>query len=152
MSDKLHQNFLKSFSVLIEQNVTFIWQPPYGWLGDTQKLLLGTLYDKFIWWLSNMHVAYLDSVYDSIRAFHFVRKVVSLKCILIFWQTVSWQNMKIEPIRLCIHTIVIMKQKRSTEGCSKFKSPETRQVQERLVSTWEHMQVQKWDRTRCPVE
>ena len=27
------------------------------------------------------------------------------------------------------------KQKRSTEGCSKFKSPETRQVQERLVST-----------------
>ena len=24
------------------------------------------------------------------------------------------------------------KQKRSTEGCSKFKSPETRQVQERL--------------------
>ena len=28
-----------------------------------------------------------------------------------------------------------IKQKRSTEGCSKFKSPETRQVQERLVST-----------------
>ena len=27
------------------------------------------------------------------------------------------------------------KQKRSTEGCSKFKGPETRQVQERLVST-----------------
>ena len=41
-------------------------------------------------------------------------------------------------------------QKRSTEGCSKFKSPETRQVQERLVSTLEHMQVPKWDRTRCP--
>ena len=37
------------------------------------------------------------------------------------------------------------KQKRSTEGCSKFKSPETRQVQERLVSTLEHMQVPKWD-------
>ena len=36
-------------------------------------------------------------------------------------------------------------QKRSTEGCSKFKSPETRQVQERLVSTLEHMQVPKWD-------
>ena len=33
------------------------------------------------------------------------------------------------------------KQKRSTEGCSKFKSPETRQVQERLVSTLEHMQL-----------
>ena len=44
------------------------------------------------------------------------------------------------------------KQKRSTEGCSKFKSPETRQVQERLVSTSEHMQVPKWDRTRCPEE
>ena len=42
----------------------------------------------------------------------------------------------------------ISKQKRSTEGCSKFKSPETRQAQERLVSTLEHMQVQKWDRTR----
>ena len=42
------------------------------------------------------------------------------------------------------------KQKRSTEGCSKFKGPETRQVQERLVSTLEHMQVPKWDRTRCP--
>ena len=37
------------------------------------------------------------------------------------------------------------KQKRSTEGYSKFKSPETRQVQERLVSTLEHMQVPKWD-------
>ena len=45
-----------------------------------------------------------------------------------------------------------IKQKRSTEGCSKFKSPETRQVQERLVSTLAHMQVQKWDRTRCPEE
>ena len=45
-----------------------------------------------------------------------------------------------------------IKQKRSTEGCSKFKSPETRQVQESLVSTFEHMQVPKWDRTRCPEE
>ena len=44
------------------------------------------------------------------------------------------------------------KQKRSTEGCSKLKSPETRQVQDRLVSTLEHMQVPKWDRTRCPEE
>ena len=44
------------------------------------------------------------------------------------------------------------KQKRSTEGCSKFKSPETRQVQERLVSTLEHMQVPTWDRTVCPEE
>ena len=43
------------------------------------------------------------------------------------------------------------KQKRSTEGCSKFTSPETRQVQERLVSTLEHMQVPKWDRTRCQI-
>ena len=43
-------------------------------------------------------------------------------------------------------------QNRSTEGCSKLKSPETRQVQERLVSTLEHMQVPKWDSTRCPEE
>ena len=35
------------------------------------------------------------------------------------------------------------KQKRSTEGCSKFKSPKTRQVQEKLVSTLEHMQFPK---------
>ena len=46
----------------------------------------------------------------------------------------------------------LTKQKRSTEGCSKFSSPETRQVQERLVSTLEQMQVPMWDRTRCPEE
>ena len=58
------------------------------------------------------------------------------------------------PDRLAIGTVVYLrlKQKRSTEGCSNFKSPETRQVQERLVSTLEHMQVPKWDRTRCPEE
>ena len=38
------------------------------------------------------------------------------------------------------------------EGCSILKSPETRQVQERLVSTLEQMQVPNWDRTRCPQE
>ena len=48
-------------------------------------------------------------------------------------------------------TISISKN-RSTEGCSKLKSPETRQVQEILVSTSEHLQVPKWDRTRCPEE
>ena len=47
---------------------------------------------------------------------------------------------------------ILDKQKRSTEGCSKFKSPEPRQIQERLVSILEHMQVPKWDRTRCPEE
>ena len=50
------------------------------------------------------------------------------------------------------HVEVLMKQKRNTEGCSKLKSPETRQVLERLVLTLEHMQVPKWDRTRCPEE
>ena len=40
----------------------------------------------------------------------------------------------------------VHKQNRSTEGRSKLKSPETRQVQEILVSTLEHMQVPKWDR------
>ena len=39
------------------------------------------------------------------------------------------------------------KQNRGTEGCSKLKSRETRQVQERLVSTLEHMRVPKCDRT-----
>ena len=33
-----------------------------------------------------------------------------------------------------------------------LKSPETRQVQEILVSTLEHLQAPKWDRTRCPEE
>ena len=44
------------------------------------------------------------------------------------------------------------KQNRSTEGCSKIKSPETRHVQERLVLTLEHLQSPMWDRTRCPEE
>ena len=48
------------------------------------------------------------------------------------------------------HVFYRYKQNRSTEVCSKLKSPETRQVQERLVSTLEHMQVPKWDSTRCP--
>ena len=39
------------------------------------------------------------------------------------------------------------RQNRSTEGCSKLKSPETRQVRERLVSILEHLQVPNWDRT-----
>ena len=47
---------------------------------------------------------------------------------------------------------LVYMQKRSTEGSSKPKSLERRQVQERLVSTLEHMQVPKWDRTRCPEE
>ena len=42
----------------------------------------------------------------------------------------------------------IPKQKRSTV----FKSRGTRQVQERLVSTLENMQVPKCDRNRCPEE
>ena len=41
---------------------------------------------------------------------------------------------------------------RSSERCSKLKSPETRQVQESLVSTLELLKVPKWDRTRCPEE
>ena len=47
---------------------------------------------------------------------------------------------------------LIESKNRSTEGCSKLKSPETRQVQEILVSTLEHLQAPKWDRTRCPEE
>ena len=38
------------------------------------------------------------------------------------------------------------------QGCSKIKSPEIRQVQERLVLTLKHMQVPQWDRNRCPEE
>ena len=51
-----------------------------------------------------------------------------------------------------INDISVISKNWSTEGCSKLKSPETRQVQERLVSTLEHLQVPKWDRTRCPEE
>ena len=47
---------------------------------------------------------------------------------------------------------ILNKQNRSTEGCSKLKSPTTRQVKEILVSTLEHLQVPKWDRIRCPVK
>ena len=47
---------------------------------------------------------------------------------------------------------VAFEAKEKYRGYSKFKSPETRKVQERLVSTLEHMQVPKWDRTRCPEE
>ena len=53
---------------------------------------------------------------------------------------------------LCKHAAPVARKNRSTEGCSKLKSPETRQVQEILVSTLEHLQVPKWDRTRCPEE
>ena len=71
--------------------------------------------------------------------------------IILLWGTQSYWG---QIILLWGNTILLWgnKQKRSTEGCSKFKSPETRQVQERLVSTLEHMQVPKWDRTRCPEE
>ena len=45
-----------------------------------------------------------------------------------------------EPATSCYQILLYrIKQKRSTEGCSKLKRPETRQVQERLVSTIEHM-------------
>ena len=55
--------------------------------------------------------------------------------------------------RFCTNVLdFISKQNKCTEGCSKLKSLETRQVQERLVSTLEHMQVPKWDKGRCPME
>ena len=52
------------------------------------------------------------------------------------------------PIIVAVHR----SKTRITEGCPKPKSPETRQVKERLVSTLEHLQVLKWDMTRCPEE
>ena len=65
-----------------------------------------------------------------------------------------FQNSKITLIlcydKLNIFSIIVWSKNRSTEGCSKLKNPETRQVQEKLVSTLEHLQVPKWDRTRCP--
>ena len=52
-----------------------------------------------------------------------------------------------------VHPTAVSESKnRSAKGCSKLKSPETRQVQERLVSTLEHLQVPMWDRTRGPEE
>ena len=53
---------------------------------------------------------------------------------------------------ICVRQRPMRSKNRSTEGCSKLKSPETRQVQEILVSTLEHLQAPKWDRTRCPEE
>ena len=68
--------------------------------------------------------------------------VVSCKTSLIFW---NWNTQNII-MSGCIQP----SKNKSTEGCLKLKSPETRQVQEILVSTLEHLQVPKWDRTRCP--
>ena len=48
--------------------------------------------------------------------------------------------------------ILTIWQNRRTEGFSKLKSLEKRHVQERLVSTFEHMRVIKWDRNRCQEE
>ena len=78
--------------------------------------------------------------FDELSKITFFSKQHTAKSIFVEWNRSSIVN-KID-----------YKQKRSTEGCSKFKGPETRQVQERLVSTLEHMQVPKWDRTRCPEE
>ena len=67
-----------------------------------------------------------------------------------------WRSEHVTPVANALWkylaTRFVCKQKRSTEGYSKFKSPETRQVQERLLSTLEHMQIPSWDRTRCPEE
>ena len=89
ISDKWHQIFLKSFWVMIEQNVgghIYLATAIRGTWRNPQSDLTNTIW--FIWWFSYMYVAYLDRVY-SIRAFHFVRNVVSFKCIFIVWQTVS---------------------------------------------------------------
>ena len=52
-----------------------------------------------------------------------------------------------------IHSVLMAsKQNKGTEVSSKLKSPKTRQVQEILFSTLEHLQVLMWDRTRCPEE
>ena len=73
-------------------------------------------------------------------------------CNLSSWSLSRLSRLQFPNIKMSICVLHFKEQKRSTEGCSKFKSPETRQVQERLVSTLEHMQVPKWDRTRCPEE
>ena len=44
-----------------------------------------------------------------------------------------------------------IRQKISTEGCSKFKRSGDK-TSSGDISTLEHMQVPKWDRTRCPEE
>ena len=48
--------------------------------------------------------------------------------------------------------VTLTKYKTEVPKCSKLKSPETRQVQERYIYILEHLQVQKLDRTRCPEE
>ena len=47
---------------------------------------------------------------------------------------------------------VFTEAKEKYRGMFEIQKSETRQVQERLVSTLEHMQVPKCDRTRCPEE
>ena len=78
-------------------------------------------------------------------------------CIVLLHKGAIWQMEPLCTLKICVFYTLISyiqcwKQKRRIEGCSKFKSPETRQVQERLVSTLEHMQVPKWDWTRYPEE
>ena len=72
-------------------------------------------------------------------------------CLLNMLVSSCWSGLWFHSVEVYV-VIGCVKQKRSTEGCSKFKSPGTRQVKERVVSTLEHMQVPKWDRTRCPEE
>ena len=76
---------------------------------------------------------------DTLHVFLFLDQyVTNLSCV----QTFSFSLFSLE------HPSI--RQNRSTEGCSKLKTLQTRQVQERMVSTLEHTQVPKWDRTRCP--
>ena len=71
----------------------------------------------------------------------------------IYWQIKKkWQELLKITAKTCSKRLCSSSKNRSTEGCSKLKSPETRQVQEILISTLEHLQVPKWDRTRCPEE
>ena len=65
---------------------------------------------------------------------------------------VKWPFLAVIKENKLINLHRFRKENRSTEGCSNLKSPETRQVQEILISTLKHMQVPKWDGISCPEE
>ena len=137
---------------LVSHNLITNVQPGFT-PGDSADYQLVDLYNTFAWAIDDgkeVRVAFCDisKAFDRVwhRGMLFKLRCMGLSGPLLTWFASYLENRK---QRVAVGGSL---QKRSTEGCSKFKSPETRQVQERLVSTLERMQVPKWDRTRCPEE
>ena len=52
---------------------------------------------------------------------------------------------------ICMWRLSVLGKNRSTEGCSKLKKSGNK-TSSGKISILEHLQVPKWDRTRCPEE